>query len=103
MVLDKTDSDDKLIDVLKGEIERLKIQMRTQQRAASEAQDVGRGHTIDRKGRTVHQVSTNNDDSELIRLQGEVIRLDRICKTQAEQLSTQDNVIKDLRKSLRPY
>ena len=128
VVLDKTDSDDQLIEALRGEVQRLKDVVKSQQQAAATAAADAQlktayatGSTNNKTNNTHIFTNTGDELGEINRLRADILRLERICKTQvrklkiknrdffkvffakAEQLTTQDFVIKDLRKSMKPF
>jgi hypothetical protein len=91
VVLDVKDSDDELIDALQQEIQRFKVQAKTRG-------GVQRDETISRQTPAPlvkSQSSFKNDE-----LQADLSRLQRLCKSQGDQISTQDEVIRSLRSRL---
>mmetsp|Transcript_27819 Transcript_27819/g.26639 ORF Transcript_27819/g.26639 Transcript_27819/m.26639 type:complete len:434 (-) Transcript_27819:338-1639(-) len=91
VVLDVKDSDDELIDALQQEIQRFKVQAKTRS-------GVQRDETTSRQTPAPlvkSQSSFKNDE-----LQADLSRLQRLCKSQGDQISTQDEVIRSLRSRL---
>jgi len=86
-VIGKTETDDKLISALKSEIVRLK---ELAQKTAMERRGDAVETRIERASKQAASVATKQQESELNRLR-------RLAKQQAEQLATQDQVIKELR------
>lgn len=107
VVLEKTDSDDQLVEALRNEVQRLKELLRNQQQAAAAAANDAHIKTAFVHANTMNISNNgdrdNNDLGEVNRLRADLLRLERICKTQAEQLTTQDFVIKELRKNKSSY
>ena len=83
VVLDVKDGDDELIDALQQEIQRFKVQ------AKSKGPAGGAGA----KASHISQIS----DADMDAITVDLARLRRLCKSQADQLSTQDDVIRGLR------
>jgi chromosome segregation ATPase len=113
VLLDKNNTDDQLIDALRKEVANLKDQLQgaaMNQRAANEnAKPVirrlsthlsGKDHKFHGGGvRTGSGITADDSGLDAEEMQ----RLRRLCRQQAEQLSTQDEVIKRLRSSLEKY
>jgi len=91
VVLDKSETDDQLVQALKQEVQRLKEQ--AQQQAQGRRED-GFEVKLQAATRSAVATATKNIDTELQRLR-------RLCKQQADQLTTQDQIIKELRMSGR--
>lgn len=75
VILDKTESDDKLIELLKSEVQRLKQQLRNQQLAANDSKVQSSSHHHDKSDDIYN-------NPEVTRMRTDLIRLERICKTQ---------------------
>lgn len=93
IVIDKTENDDKLIQVLKSEIQRLKDDS-IRQSMERRGDDVEA--KIQKASKAAAAVATKHADSELTRLR-------RLTKQQSEQLATQDDIIRELRKNTRKF
>lgn len=93
IVIDKTENDDKLIQVLKDEIQRLK-DASVRQSMERRGDDVE--IKIQKASKAAAAVATKHADSELTRLR-------RLTKQQSEQLATQDGIIRELRATNRKY
>jgi murein L,D-transpeptidase YcbB/YkuD len=90
VVLDVKDSDDELIDALQQEIHRFKLQAKTKS-------------GLERDGmlsRQTQPTSKSDSSDKIDELQADVSRLQRLCKSQGDQISTQDEVIRSLRSRL---
>ena len=91
LILDKTETDDKLIEALKAEVHRLKtIDVRSSKGASGP--DVE--ERVQRAAKEAASMATSHVDGELTRLR-------RLTKQQSEQLATQEQLIKELRKDGR--
>jgi hypothetical protein len=86
IVIEKSNSDDQLIDSLREEVEKLKQQVKLKAAAAA----AGGGP---QKQALAMVPARQQDPDTAIELQ----RLKRLCKQQAEQLATQEEMIKQLR------
>lgn len=114
MVLDKSSTDDQLVEALRAEIQRLQGKLRaadeqalrrTRDRnelsgslSARNASSASHGHH--------HRPHSDEDDwrEQEQQLQSEIQRLQRLCRNQSEQLDSQDITIRQLRKKLEaPY
>lgn len=82
VVLDVKDGDDELIDALQQEIQRVKIQ--------SKGKDVP----------VTHSQPPQEVSAEIEATHADLNRLKRLCKSQADQLTTQEGVIRSLRSKL---
>ena len=87
IVIEKSNSDDQLIDSLREEVEKLKQQVKL--KAAAAAASGG----PQKQALAMVPARTQQDPDTAIELQ----RLKRLCKQQAEQLATQEEMIKQLR------
>lgn len=94
IVLDKSGTDDQLVQALRGEIERLKQQLGNERRS-----DVSTKLAVVSKSAASSSAAISGTEKSV---QFELDRLRRLCKQQAEQLSTQDAVIRSLRKGDLP-
>ena len=101
-MLEKTDTDDQLIAALRQEIERLRAQLKKmsidQKLNQDHAQTVQRSQRIN-DGKVV-STTTTAGSSSVEYLEAENRRLTRLCTSQSDQLSTQENLIKNLRSEL---
>eukprot|EP01033_Poteriospumella_lacustris_P011763 gene11763-8380_t len=114
MVLDKSGTDDQLVDALRAEIQRLQGKLRaadeqalrrTRDRSelsgslsARNASSASHGHH--------HRPHSGEDEwrEQEQQLQSEIQRLQRLCRNQSEQLDSQDITIRQLRKKMEaPY
>lgn len=86
-VIAKTETDDKLIEALKAEISRLK-------EAHQKAQLEKRSDHIEAR---IQKASKEAASVALLQQEGELNRLRRLTKQQAEQMATQDRLIRELR------
>eukprot|EP01038_Epipyxis_sp_PR26KG_P011927 gene11927-15961_t len=94
ILLDKSETDDQLVEALRQEITRLKAQLmksKIDQTKYIENNEI-RQVTI---GTRLQQMDINNDSQN----QNELLRLKRLCKNQQEQLDSQDLTIRNLKKS----
>jgi predicted exporter len=82
VVLDVKDGDDELIDALQQEIQRVKLQSKGKEAPVTHSQPP-------------QEVSA---ETEIIH--ADLNRLKRLCKSQADQLTTQEGVIRSLRSKL---
>jgi len=102
-MLEKTDTDDQLIAALRQEIERLRAQLKKmsidQKLNQDHAQTVQRSQRINDDGKVV-STTTTAGSSSVEYLEAENRRLTRLCTSQSDQLSTQENLIKNLRSEL---
>jgi hypothetical protein len=80
LLLNKANTDDELIEVLKDEIYRLKVMPKSLQKLPGNAMTV------------VDEAKDRNNEREIIRLQ-------RLVKQQSEQLNTQEELIHELRRN----
>lgn len=99
-LIEKTDSDDQLVNALRQELDRLKVASRKAiQDVRIQAQE-----TVPKSVRVDSDGKTHNSSSPLMSkfnpnpLDSEVKRLTRLNQTQADQMKTQEDVIKGLRK-----
>ena len=91
LILDKTETDDKLIEALKAEVHRLKtIDVRSSKGA--------RGPDVEERVQRAAKEAASMATSHVV---GELTRLRRLTKQQSEQLATQEQLIKELRKDGR--
>jgi predicted RNase H-like nuclease (RuvC/YqgF family) len=107
VVLEKTRSDDELVDLLKSEVQRLKENLATvltkqKKDAMNEGPknlrvERGGGLRDDRAGFGL------SDNDVIASLRQDLARLERLNRNQAEQLQTQDKIIKELRSQNQPY
>ena len=101
IILDKTETDDHLITALKDEIHRLKtVEVRNSQFAAggsssSSSSASGRGVSVEER---VQKAAKEAASMATSHAEGELTRLRRLTKQQAEQLATQEQLIKELRR-----
>jgi chromosome segregation ATPase len=98
VLVEKTESDDILVEALQEEIQSLRQQneehrrkILTQQQQLSQSTMVRTMRLNEATGGMV-QVDSSREASE-----GEMLRLKRLCKQQAAQLETQENLIQQLR------
>ena len=82
VVLDVKDGDDELIDALQQEIQRVKLQSKGKEATVTSSQ-------------APQEVS-----AEIETIHADLNRLRRLCKSQADQLTTQEGVIRSLRSRL---
>lgn len=104
-LIEKTDSDDQLIQALRQEIERLRTQNKKAAADTKLLQETHNSTTRSMKITAGGKVSTtvsgfggNTGESELA--EAELRRLTRMCAQQAQQLSTQEDIIKSLRSKI---
>ena len=91
IILDKSENDDKLIEALKTEVQRLKaIEVRSSKGSGGPNVD----ERVQRAAKEAASMATSHMDGELTRLR-------RLVKQQGEQLATQEELIKELRKEGR--
>eukprot|EP01036_Dinobryon_divergens_P024693 gene24693-33164_t len=113
VVLDKSSSDDQLLEALRAELQRLK---KTQQAALSAAQQAAAAQTTTTATMQGGRLSTttapaarygtgagSSSDAAaaeelLARQSAEISRLQRLCKNQAEQIDSQDAALRALKK-----
>lgn len=106
VALDKSNSDDQLLDALRSEISKLQQKVKGQE-------DGGQLHASSRRAAASMSApglrNTATDSRQLEELQAkeqqyksELQRLQRLCKNQAEQLDSQDVTIRELRKKMNP-
>lgn len=86
--MEKNRSDDELIEALRGEVERLKTILKEQK--ALKNQEI-----LAEAKRT--SSSIDHDENTARR---EISRLEKLCKSQLQQLATQDSIIRELRGQL---
>ena len=72
MVLEKTNSDDELIDALRAEIDRLKLKIK----------DSNSAKAMELQQAAIKQSQAEAIDENVRRLTLEVTRLERVCKSQ---------------------
>lgn len=90
LVLSKTASDDELLDALRSEISKLKQQ----------AKQHGNGGTRQQQQEQQQQLHLQTEkDAEAQRYHAEILRLQRLCKHQAEQIDSQDQTIRKMKKA----
>lgn len=95
VALDKSSTDDQLVDALRDEIQRLQGRLRTVEENANialrKAQQMNRG-----------EVTSTPSESAVKeqQYQAEIQRLQRLNKNQSEQLDSQDVTIRQLRKKI---
>ena len=89
LVLDVKEGDDELIDALQQEIQRFKVHAKTNGGTVGAAAKVSQNHEGQR---------SNAVDVDAI--VADATRLRRLCKSQADQINTQDEVIRSLRSRL---
>jgi hypothetical protein len=92
-VISKTETDDALIQALKEEVTRLRNEL---QRRTLERRDDAVEVKIERASKAAAAVATQHQDAELARLR-------RLTKQQADQLATQDGIIRELRSKQKSY
>jgi len=117
VVLDKSSSDDELLEALRSEVQRLK---KSQQAAALNATNAMTTTTVVNMSRNSNNTNTSTittsrhsdsgvknhsqaDDDVVARQAAEIQRLQRICRNQADQIDSQDNAIKNLKKQIQQY
>lgn len=88
IVIDKSETDDQLVNALKNEITRLKT-VGTRGAASLQANDAMEAR-LQKATKEAAAAATANMDTELMRLR-------RLTKQQAEQLATQEQLIKEFR------
>lgn len=88
IVIDKSETDDQLVNALKNEITRLKT-VGTRGAASLQANDAAEAR-LQKATKEAAAAATANMDTELMRLR-------RLTKQQAEQLATQEQLIKEFR------
>jgi regulator of replication initiation timing len=82
VVLDVKDGDDELIDALQQEIQRVKL------------------HSKGKEAPVTYSQPPQEVSAETETIHADLIRLKRLCKSQADQLTTQEGVIRSLRSKL---
>ncbi len=87
IILDKTETDDKLIEALKAEVNRLKS---IDVRSSTGVRGPGVEERVQRAAKEAASMATSHAEGELARLR-------RLTKQQSEQLATQEALIKELR------
>eukprot|EP01034_Spumella_vulgaris_P026224 gene26224-32765_t len=87
VVLDKSATDDELLEMLRGEVNRLKTQIKT-------------NASITFAASSVVETSRNENRDSDAHFQTEINRLQRQCKNQAEQIDSQDQTIRQLKKRM---
>jgi chromosome segregation ATPase len=91
IIIEKTETDDQLIQALRTELERLRNSV-----SASKSQAYKQKEDEKSKTKTLNTgIITSNTDQALNI--SEIQRLQRLCKAQANQINTQEDVIKELR------
>ena len=85
IVLDVKGGDDELIEALQQEVLRFKMESRNKSVTATTARVTG---------------SSQATSAEMESAAADLVRLKRLCKSQADQLTTQDGVIRSLRSRL---
>eukprot|EP01006_Ploeotia_vitrea_P039130 TRINITY_DN66312_c5_g1_i1.p1 TRINITY_DN66312_c5_g1~~TRINITY_DN66312_c5_g1_i1.p1 ORF type:complete len:522 (-),score=55.15 TRINITY_DN66312_c5_g1_i1:50-1615(-) len=101
VLIDKTDSDDQLIELLKAEVARLKNQLKQvteqlkQQKLEHDNYASSRVQTIKGNGNSTNQKARMMMDGDS--LEKELHRVKRLLDQQTAQLNTQDDVIRKLR------
>lgn len=122
VVIDKSTTDDQLLDAFRAEIQRLKtmvkqtkdtnegvVQVEGSRMNESYASTLKRsvvnanGSMVSTDPHDIKHDLKSGPEEELITLRGELQRLKRLCKNQAEQLDSQDITIRELKKQLQPY
>ena len=78
VILEKTESDDKLIELLKSEVQRLKQLLRSHQIAAANESTQKANYNDSNNN------NNNNNNADIARMRSEIVRLERICKTQVK-------------------
>lgn len=100
VVLEKTRSDDELVDLLKSEVQRLKdnlAAMISKQKKDALAEG-SKNMKMGEGGMRGDRLAQGSMDNETIAaLRQDLTRLERLNRNQAEQLHTQDKIIKELR------
>ena len=103
-MLEKTDTDDQLIAALRQEIERLRAQLKKMSVDQKLNNQDHHSQTVQRSQRIndgkVVSTTTTTAGSSVEYLEAENRRLTRLCTSQSDQLSTQENLIKNLRTEL---
>ena len=85
-VLDVKEGDDELIDALQQEIQRFKLQ--------------ARGKLSSAGSNVTTSTAPSGVSSDLAAATADVLRLRRLCKSQADQIASQDEIIRSLRSRL---
>ena len=85
-VLDVKEGDDELIDALQQEIQRFKLQ--------------ARGKSSSAGANVITSPSPSGGSTDLAAVTADVLRLRRLCKSQADQIASQDEIIRSLRSRL---
>lgn len=98
VLVDKSDTDDQLIQALSQELQQLRKQISTLS-AKNEKQISNQDQKVKMIGSSGSiKTTTTNPDINANKM--EIERLQRLCNQQASQLNVQENVIRDLRASL---
>lgn len=95
LVLEKAGNDDDLLDALRNEVGRLKGQL---SKAKAQAEELGITAMTKGTRRATDTMSVEQHDLDMKMNQTELQRLQRLCKNQAEQIESQDNTIRQLKK-----
>lgn len=98
VLVDKSDTDDQLIQALSQELQQLRKQLNTLS-AKNDKQISNQDPKVKviGSGGTIKTASTSNDNNTN---KMEIERLQRLCNQQASQLNVQENMIRDLRANL---
>lgn len=109
MVLDKSSTDDQLVEALRSEIQRLQGKLRaaeeqalrrTRDRSELSGSLSARNSSSASHGHHHHHSGEEEWRQQEQQLQSEIQRLQRLCRNQSEQLDSQDITIRQLRKKL---
>jgi len=98
VLVDKSDTDDQLIQALSQELQQLRKQISTLS-AKNEKQISNQDQKVKMIG-TSGSIKTTTTNPDISANKMEIERLQRLCNQQASQLNVQENMIRDLRASL---
>ncbi len=91
IIIEKTETDDQLIQALRAELERLRNSI-----SASKSQAYKQKEDDKLKTKTLNTGIVTSATDQALNI-SEIQRLQRLCKAQANQITTQEDVIKELR------
>lgn len=91
IIIEKTETDDQLIQALRAELERLRNSI-----SASKSQAYKQKEDDKSKTKTLNTGIVTSTTDQALNI-SEIQRLQRLCKAQANQITTQEDVIKELR------
>jgi hypothetical protein len=107
VVLEKTRSDDELVDLLRSEVQRLKDNLATviSKQKKDALQEGSKNMKLDGHGglRGDRLAQGAMDNEVIAALRQELSRIERLNRNQTEQLQTQDKIIKELRSQHQAY